>query len=240
MYGGYYGMYGMFWDPTYILVAIGAIICLIASARVNTTFSRYDKVRSASGMTGAQAAERMLRMSGINDVVVQRVSGRLTDHYDPRNKALNLSDSVYNSTSVAAIGVAAHECGHAIQHQKKYVPLTLRSAIVPAANIGSTLAWPLIIIGLFITSQTGTLLITAGIWMFSLAVLFQLVTLPVEFNASNRAVAFLDDTGMLSREELKGTKKVLRAAALTYVASAAAAILQLLRLVLLFGGRDRD
>ena len=237
MYGGYYGWY---WDPTYFLVVIGAIICLMASAKVNTTFKRFNKVRSASGMTGAQAAERMLQMSGIYDVKVLHISGNLTDNYNPRNKTLNLSDSVYGSTSVAAIGVAAHECGHAIQHQKEYAPLKLRSAIVPAANIGSTLAWPLIIIGLFFNSTTGSVLISIGIWAFSLAVLFQLVTLPVEFNASARAVNFLDSTGMLSREELKGTKKVLKAAAFTYVASAAAAILQLLRLILLFGGRDRD
>lgn len=237
MYGGYYGWY---WDPTYFLVVIGAIICLLASAKVNTTFKRFNKVRSASGMTGAQAAERMLQMSGIYDVKVQHISGNLTDNYNPGNKTLNLSDSVYGSSSVAAIGVAAHECGHAIQHQKEYVPLKLRSAIVPVANIGSTLAWPLIIIGLLFNSTTGSMLITVGIWAFSLAVLFQLVTLPVEFNASARAVNFLDSTGMLSHEELKGTKKVLKAAAFTYVASAAAAILQLLRLVLLFGGRDRD
>ena len=237
MYGGYYGWY---WDPTYFLVVIGAIICLLASAKVNTTFKRFNKVRSASGMTGAQAAERMLQMSGIYDVKVQHISGNLTDNYNPGNKTLNLSDSVYGSSSVAAIGVAAHECGHAIQHQKEYVPLKLRNAIVPVANIGSTLAWPLIIIGLLFNSTTGSMLITIGIWAFSLAVLFQLVTLPVEFNASARAVNFLDSTGMLSHEELKGTKKVLKAAACTYVASAAAAILQVLRLVLLFGGRDRD
>ncbi len=237
MYGGFYGFY---WDPTYYLVVIGAIICLIASARVKTTFNRFDKVRSASGMTGAQAAERMLQMSGIYDVQVGHVRGSLTDHYNPKTKTLNLSDSVYNSTSVAAIGVAAHECGHAIQHQKGYAPLQLRSAIVPVANIGSTLAWPLILVGLLFNSTTGSLLISIGIWAFSLAVLFQLVTLPVEFNASARAVNFLDSTGMLSQDELRGTKKVLKAAALTYVASAAAAILQLLRLVLLFGGRDRD
>lgn len=230
----------MFWDSTYSLVVLGALICLLASAKVKTNFNRYNKVRSASGMTGAQAAERMLRMSGIYDVEVQHIAGNLTDNYNPKNKTLNLSDSVYHSCSVAAIGVAAHECGHAIQHQQGYVPLQLRSAIVPVANIGSTMAWPLIILGLFFQSSTGALLISIGIWAFSLAVLFQLITLPVEFNASSRAVAFLDSTGMLSREELKGTKKVLKAAAFTYVASAAAAILQLLRLVLLFGGRDRD
>ncbi len=235
-----YGYYGYYWDPTYVLVVIGAIICLLASARVKGTFNKYNQVRSASGMTGAQAAERMLRMSGIYDVTVHHVSGNLTDHYDPRNKTLNLSDPVYNSTSVAAIGVAAHECGHAIQHQRNYVPLTLRSAIVPVANIGSTLAWPLILIGLLFNSQMGHNLIMIGIIAFSFAVIFQLVTLPVEFNASSRALHFLNDTGMLSHEELRSTRKVLKAAALTYVASAAAAILQLLRLVILFGGNRRD
>ncbi len=233
---GYYGYY----DPSYFLVLLGVVICLIASARVNLTFKKYAKVNSASGLTGAQAAERMLRMSGIYDVTIQRVSGNLTDHYDPRNKTLNLSESVYGSRSVAAVGVAAHECGHAIQHNVGYVPLKVRSAIVPAVNIGSTLAWPLILIGLLFNSSTGSLLITIGLWAFSLAVLFQLVTLPVEFNASGRAVRFLDETGMLSHDELRYTKRVLKAAALTYVAGAVAAILQLLRLILLFGGRGRD
>ncbi len=233
-----YGMYYSFWDPTYVLVLIGAVICLLASARVNTTFKKYNKCRSQSGMTGAQAAERVLRAAGIHDVQIRQVSGKLTDHYDPRNKTLNLSDSVYGSASVAAVGVAAHECGHAIQHQQSYVPLNLRSAIVPVANIGSTLAWPVIIIGLLI-GGTGSFLVTAGIILFAAAVLFQLVTLPVEFNASARAVKILDETGILSGEELGQTKKVLGAAALTYVASAAAIILQLLRLILLFGGKSR-
>ena len=226
------------WDQTYILVIIGAIICLIASARVKTTYAKYSKDRSMSGMTGAEAAERILRNAGINDVSIGHVSGNLTDHYNPKTKVLNLSDSVYGSTSVAAIGVAAHECGHAIQHQEGYFPLSFRGALVPVANFGSTMAWPLIIIGLFFNSHTGTFLIQLGIMFFSLAVLFQLVTLPVEFNASNRAVHILGITGMLQDDELKKTRRVLRAAALTYVASAAAAILQLLRLVLLFGGRD--
>ncbi|MDE7436605.1 MAG: zinc metallopeptidase [Lachnospiraceae bacterium] len=229
-----------YWDPTYWLVLVGAVICLIASARVNSTFRKYSRYRSMSGMTGAQAAERILRAAGIHDVEVRHIAGNLTDHYDPRNKTLSLSDSVYGSDSVAAVGVAAHECGHAIQHHLSYVPLSLRSAIVPVANIGSTLAWPLIIIGLFISRSTGQMLITAGIICFSLAVLFQLITLPVEFNASSRAVRILGDTGILGSDELVYTKRVLGAAALTYVAGAAAAILQLLRLVLLFGGRGRD
>lgn len=238
MYG--YGMYYSWFDPTYVLVLIGAVVCLIASARVKTTYNKYAKYRSRSGMTGAEAAQRILNTAGIYDVKVLHVSGNLTDHYNPANKTLNLSDTVYGATSVAAIGVAAHECGHAIQHQQNYVPLTLRSAIVPVANFGSTLAWPMILIGLFITSNTGSLLINLGILFFSFAVLFQLVTLPVEFNASSRAVKILGETGILGSEELPYTKKVLGAAALTYVASAAAAILQLLRLVILFGGRGND
>lgn len=232
--------YGFYFDPTYILVVIGALICFAASAKVKSTFNRYNRVRSMSGMTGAQAAERILNSAGIYDVTIQHISGNLTDHYDPRNKVLSLSDSTYSSTSVAAVGVAAHECGHAIQHQTNYVPLNLRSAIVPVANFGSTIAWPLILIGLFFTSQTGTFLIDLGIICFSMAVLFQLITLPVEFNASNRAVKILESTGILGHEELQGTKKVLGAAALTYVAGAASAILQLLRLIILFGGRGGD
>lgn len=191
-------------------------------------------------MTGAQAAERILQAAGIRDVSIQHISGELTDHYDPRNKVLRLSDSTYGSASVAAVGVAAHECGHAIQHQKSYAPLSVRSAIVPVANIGSTLAWPLIVIGMFITSNTGTLLINIGILCFSLAVLFQLVTLPVEFNASGRALRILGDTGILGADELTKTRKVLKAAALTYVAGAAASILQLLRLLFLSSGRRND
>lgn len=229
-----------YWDPTYILVLIGAVICLLASARVKSTFHKYSQRRSMSGMTGAQAAERILHAAGIRDVAVVHISGELTDNYNPSKKTLNLSDSVYQSASVAAIGVAAHECGHAIQHQQGYAPLSLRTAIVPVANIGSMLAWPLIIIGMFFTRNTGTMLIDIGILCFSFAVLFQLVTLPVEFNASSRALRILGQQGILGDSELSDTKKVLKAAALTYVASAAAVILQLLRLVLLFGGRNRD
>lgn len=233
-------LYGYYFDPTYILVIIGAVICLIASARVKTTFHKYNRVRSMSGMTGAQAAERILHSAGIYDVSVHHVSGELTDHYDPRNKTLSLSDSTYGSTSVAAVGVAAHECGHAIQHQQDYAPLSIRSAIVPVANLGSFAAWPLILIGMFITSSTGSLLINIGILCFSLSVLFQLVTLPVEFNASSRAIHMLGQAGILREEELRGTRKVLGAAALTYVAGAAAAILQLLRLLILTNGRRDD
>ncbi len=229
-----------YWDSTYLLVIIGAVICMIASARVKSTYRKYSAYRSASGMTGAQAAERILHYAGIYDVTIHHVSGSLTDHYNPSQKTLNLSDDVYSSTSVAAIGVAAHECGHAIQHQQGYAPLSLRSAIVPVANIGSTLAWPLILIGLIFSSGTGSLMITIGILCFSAAVLFQLVTLPVEFNASARAMQILGQQGILSESELPYTKKVLSAAALTYVAGAAAAILQLLRLLLLVGGRRRN
>lgn len=226
-----------YYDPTYILVLIGVIISLIASARVKSTFNRYSQVMGRSGMTGAEAAEAVLRANGIFDVSIQRVSGSLTDHYDPRNKTLSLSETVYGSRSVAAIGVAAHECGHAIQHQQGYAPLQFRGALVPVANFGSGASWFLIVGGLFLSIQP---LITIGIVLFSFAVLFQLVTLPVEFNASSRAVAALGNLGILGQEELGHTKKVLSAAALTYVASAAAAILQLLRLIILFGGRDRD
>lgn len=237
----YYGYgYGMFYDPTYILVVIGAVICLLASARVKSTFSKYSRYRSACGLTGRQAAEEMLHRNGIYDVQVVHISGHLTDHYDPRNKTLALSDAVYGSTSVAAIGVAAHECGHAIQHQKEYFPLSFRSTLVPVANFGSAICWPMILLGFFMTSNTGYFLIMLGIICFSLSVLFQIVTLPVEFNASHRALVFLRESQMLDPAELKYTKRVLSAAALTYVASAAAMILQLLRLILISGGRRRE
>ena len=242
MLGGY-GMYGYGYgyrlDPTIFLVLIGVLLSLWAQNRVNSTFARYSRVRSFSGMTGAEAARRLLNAQGIYDVTVQPVSGKLTDHYDPRTKVVKLSDSVYNATSVAAIGVAAHECGHAMQHNEGYGPLRFRSALVPVANFGSQLSWPMILLGILF-GGLGSPLVQVGIRMFSLAVLFQLVTLPVEFNASSRAVRLLDSQGILSGEEVDGTRKVLKAAALTYVAAAAGSILQLLRLVILFGGRDRD
>ena len=232
-----YGYYGYYFDPTYILIIIAAIISLIAQWRVNSAFSKYSRVASMSGMTGAQAARMILQSNGINDVSVQRISGKLSDHYNPSTKVLNLSESVYGSTSVAAIGVAAHECGHAIQHARGYFPLSLRTALVPVANIGSQLSWVFIIVGAILSfNQT---LITIGIIMFSAAVLFQLVTLPVEFNASARALEQLESNGILYRDEVSQTRKVLSAAALTYVAAAATAILQLLRLIILFGGRGR-
>ncbi len=234
------GHYYYYWDPTYILVVIGAIICMIASAKVKTTFNKYSQYRSYSGMNGAQVAQRVLEAAGIYDVTVRHVSGNLTDHYDPSTKTVNLSDPVYNSYSVAALGVAAHECGHAIQHAKNYAPLSLRSALVPVANFGSMLAWPLILIGLFINGRSSTLIIDLGIVLFSAAVLFQLVTLPVEFDASRRALVMLRTQNILSDDELKNTRKVLKSAAFTYVASAAAAILQLLRIIFLVGGRRDD
>lgn len=232
----YYPMYYGF-DSTYLLVLLGVVICLMASAKMNSTFNKYSRVRSMSGLTGREAAQKVLQSAGIYDVRVEHVSGNLSDHYDPRSKVLRLSDATYNSTSVAAIGVAAHECGHAMQHAQGYAPLKLRSVLVPVANFGSSISWPLILIGLLLG---GTSLLNLGIFAFSLAVLFQLITLPVEFNASRRAVQVLDGTGILYGDELRATRKVLSAAALTYVASAASAILQLLRLVLLFGGRRDD
>ena len=232
---GYY-----YWDPTYILVVIGAVICMIASARVKGTFNKYSQLRSMSGMNGAQVAQRVLQAAGIYDVQVRHVSGSLTDHYDPRTKTVNLSDPVYNATSVAALGVAAHECGHAIQHAKSYAPLSIRSALVPIANFGSMLAWPVILIGLLFNTRSSGLIIDIGILLFSAEVLFQLVTLPVEFDASRRALVMLRTQGILADDELKYTRRVLKSAALTYVASAAAAILQLLRIILITNGRRRD
>ena len=232
---GYY-----YWDPTYILVVIGAVICMIASARVKGTFNKYSQLRSMSGMNGAQVAQRVLQAAGIYDVQVRHVSGSLTDHYDPRTKTVNLSDPVYNATSVAALGVAAHECGHAIQHAKSDAPLSIRSALVPIANFGSMLAWPVILIGLLFNTRSSGLIIDIGILLFSAAVLFQLVTLPVEFDASRRALVMLRTQGILADDELRYTRRVLKSAALTYVASAAAAILQLLRIILITNGRRRD
>ncbi|MBS5959306.1 MAG: zinc metallopeptidase [Clostridiales bacterium] len=235
----YGGMMGYYYDPTLIFVIIGALLSLVASARVNSTYNKYSKVRSMSGMTGAEAAKRLLNSQGIYDVQVRPVSGQLTDHYDPRSKTVNLSDSVYDSTSVAAIGVAAHECGHAMQDNTGYVPLKLRGAIVPVANIGSQAAFPIILLGFFI-GGVGSPLVNIGLLLFSVAVLFQLVTLPVEFNASSRAIHLLGEVGILGSEELGHTRKVLGAAALTYVAALAATVLQLARLVFLFGGRRQD
>ena len=233
-------MFYPIFDPTYFLVLIGAVLSIMASARVRSTYSVYSKVGSRSGMTGAEAARRILNSQGIYDVSIQHVAGELTDHYDPSSKVLRLSSSVYGSTSVAAVGVAAHECGHAVQHARAYMPLKIRTALVPAANLGATIAWPLLIFGLLISGRN-SFLINLGILLFSLSVLFQLVTLPVELNASNRAMRLLEENGILYRDEVSDVRKVLSAAALTYVAAAAASLLQLLRVILLFGGRrDRD
>lgn len=234
MYYGYGYGYGM--DPMYILVIIMAILCMVASHRVNSVYRKYNRVRSMSGMTGAQVAMEILRHNGVSDVTVQHVPGDLTDHYDPRTRVVNLSDATYGSSSVAAIGVAAHECGHVMQHQNGYLPLQIRSALVPAANIGSKAGVPLIILGMFLSISP---LISIGIWVFSLAVLFQVVTLPVEFDASHRALVMLEEYGILGNEEVADSRKVLSAAAMTYVASAAAAVVQLLRLVML-NNRRRD
>lgn len=225
-------------DSTYILIIIGLVISLFAQAYVKRTFSKYSDVRNRNNFTGTDAAHYILEQAGIHDVSVERIRGELTDHYDSRNKVLRLSDSTANSTSVAAIGVAAHEVGHAIQDHIGYLPLRLRTSLVPAANIGQTISMPMILIGLILGSG-GDTLIQLGIILFSLTFVFQVVTLPVEFNASRRALQILDG-GILQREEVPQARKVLNAAALTYVAAAIMSFLQLLRLVMLFGGRRRN
>jgi len=227
-------------DITYIFVIIGMLITLIASWSMKATFARFERVPSSSNMTGREVAERILRANGIYDVSVRPVSGRLTDHYDPRDKTVSLSEVIYNSTSVAAVAVAAHECGHAIQDNVDYVPLNLRSAFVPVANWGSRLSWPMIVIGIFLgTGNMSNILIQIGILMFMLAVIFQIITLPVEFDASRRAMIELKSNNILPGNEDRGAKKVLFAAAMTYVAAAASGVLQMLRLLLLFNGRGR-
>ena len=236
----FYGGFGYYYfDWTYILVVIGLVLSLAASAKVNGTFSKYSRTWSRSGITGAEAARQILNANGIYDVTVRQVPGNLTDHFDPRSRTVNLSAAVYGSTSISAIGVAAHECGHVIQDAREYVPLKIRAALVPVANIGSNLAIPLIILGVII-GGVGSPRAEIGILMFSLAVLFQLVTLPVEFNASSRALKILGDSRILAEDEVKKAREVLGSAALTYVAAAASSILQLLRLVILFGGRRND
>lgn len=230
-------------DWTYIVLVIPAmILALYAQNKVNSTFKKYSRVASRSGMNGAQAARRLMELNGIYDVSIERVSGNLTDHYDPSKKVLRLSDSVYSDTSVAAIGVAAHETGHAIQHARGYVPLTLRTVMVPLANLGSTLSMPLIFLGILFSfsSVMGNTMINLGILLFGLSVVFTIITLPVEFNASRRAVACLGDSGILYDDEIGGVKKVLSAAAMTYVASTAVALANFLRLIIIFGGRRRD
>ncbi|WP_303219043.1 zinc metallopeptidase [Enterococcus asini] len=233
MYGFGYGLF----DGTFIFVIIGLVLSLAASAYVKHTFNKYDQVKSVNQVTGTSAAQYILNSQGIHNVGVQQISGDLTDNYDSRNKMLSLSQSTARSTSVAAIGVAAHECGHAVQDAKSYFPLRLRASLVPVANIGSQMAMPIILIGLLLQTN---FLIQVGLIAFSLAFLFQVVTLPVEFNASRRALAILGEGGFLTPEELPQARKVLIAAALTYVAAAISTLLQLLRLVILFGGRGRN
>ena len=233
-----YCTYYSYFDPTYILVIVGMLICMIASANVHSVMNKYKKVANSSGITGAEAARRILNNEGLYHVQVECLNSDSGDHYDPRTNTVRLSYSNYSQPSVTAVSVAAHECGHAIQHAEGYQPLNFRSALVPVVNIGSRLGIPLIILGVILSWNT--ILIQIGIWAFSLSVLFQLVTLPVEFNASSRAIAKIDQYGLMSVQETNGSKKVLRAAAMTYVAATASAALQLLRLYLLYGRRRRD
>ena len=237
MFGYYYGF-----DLTYIVLVLPCVIlAMIASANVNSTFKRYSEKHSYRRITGAQAAERVLRANGVSGVRIERVRGNLTDHFDPKTNVIRLSDSVHDSTSVAAIGVACHEAGHAVQYAQHYGPIKLRAAIVPVTNLGSKLAMPLILVGILL-SFLGNLsytLVYVGIACFSLSVVFQLITLPVEFNASRRALNAIEAGGILAEDELNGAKKTLRAAAMTYVAATAVAMAQLLRLLILFGGRGR-
>jgi len=225
-----------FFSTTDLILLLPAILfTLYAQAKVKSTFAKWQRVRNSRGLTAAQVAELLLRDNGILDVDVELVPGELTDHYDPRTRTLRLSESTYHSDSVAAVGVAAHECGHAIQHKVGYAPLQIRNAIVPVANLGSQLAWPLIFIGLIFSSLR---LFDLGIIFFAGAVLFHLVTLPVEFNASSRALAQLRKGGYLAPQELAAAREVLQAAALTYLAAAAVAVMQLVRLLMLRESRD--
>lgn len=230
-------LYGFDW--TYILVLIGALLSIIASSRVKSTFNKFSRVANARGLTGAQVAATILKSEGIYDVAVVPTSGSLTDNFNPKTKRVNLSEGVYDSASVAAIGVAAHECGHAMQHNEGYFPLKVRSAFVPVANLGSKLGMPMIIAGLllvsFMNSYGPYFLVRIGIVLFSFGMIFQIITLPVEFDASRRALATLQGLNLLEEEELTGARKVLKSAAMTYVAAAAASILTVLRLLLLFG-----
>lgn len=225
----------------FVLVIPAMLLAMYAQTKVSSTFNKYSRVSSRCHMSGAEAARRIMELNGIYDVSIERVSGSLTDHYDPSKKVLRLSDSVYSNSSVAAIGVAAHETGHAIQHARGYAPLSLRSIMVPLANIGSRLAMPLIFIGILFSfrSLMGNTLINLGIILFGLSVVFTIITLPVEFNASRRAIACLSESGILDSDELDGAKKVLSAAAMTYVASTAVAVANFLRLLLIYGGRRR-
>ena len=225
-------------DIYYFILIIPALLFgLWAQSQVNNNFSKYSQIETMRGMTGAQAAEYILRQNGIYDVQVRHISGHLSDNFNPKNKTVNLSDSVYGSTSIAAIGVAAHEAGHAVQHAVNYKPIRIREMIIPVTQIGSWLYLPILLIGVIFSSQG---LVNAGILLFSTLAIFQLVTLPVEFDASDRAIKTLSASGILYGEEIDGAKKVLRAAALTYVAALVSSLAQLLRLILIFGGRRRD
>ena len=233
----------MYFDWTYVILVLPCVILsLIASSMVNKTFEKYSKQLSRRGITGADAAERVLRANDVRGVRIERVSGNLTDHYDPKANVIRLSDSVHSSTSTAAIGVACHEAGHAVQYAQSYAPIKLRAAIIPVTNIGSKLAMPLILIGLLLAAfeNVSYAFVYIGIACFGLSLVFQLITLPVEFNASRRAMAAIADSELLTAEEQKGARKTLTAAAMTYVAATAVALAQLLRLVLLFGGRRRN
>ncbi len=236
-----YYFYGIDW--TYLVLVLPVLILsLVASARVNSTFKRYSTQLSSRRITGAQAAQRVLSANGVTGVRVERIPGHLSDHFDPKANVIRLSEDVYDSTSTAAIGVACHEAGHAVQYAQNYGPIKLRAAIIPATNIGSKLAMPLILIGILITGlgQFADILIYLGIGCFSLSLIFQLVTLPVEFNASRRALTTIDDVQILSEDERVGARKTLTAAAMTYVVATIAAFTQLLRLILLFGRRRRN
>ena len=235
-----YYYYGFDW--TYLVLILPCMIfSLIASSRVNSTFKKYSSQYSLRRLTGAEAARRVLAHNGVSGVRIERVSGNLTDHYDPRTNVIRLSDSVYDSTSTAAIGVAAHEAGHAVQYAREYAPIKLRAAIIPLTNFGSKLAMPLILAGILLAAfgSFSTILVDLGIAAFGLSFVFQLITLPVEFNASRRAIQAIEEGQLLTAEEQKGAKKTLKAAAMTYVAAMAVALAQLLRLIVLFGNRRR-
>lgn len=225
-------------DSYYFILVLPAIaFAMWAQAKVNGTFNRYSKMASRRGTTGEEIAQAVLRANGVSGVAVEHIAGNLTDHYDPKTNVIRLSDSVYNSNSVAAIGVAAHEAGHAVQHAQGYMPIKIRQAIIPLTQIGSSLSMPMILIGLLFSNSV---FINVGIVFFGFATLFQLVTLPVEFNASKRAMYALDQGGLLLPDEVDGAKKTLTAAALTYVAALAVSLAQFLRLIMIFGNRDRD
>lgn len=227
-------------DPTVIILLPGIIIAIWASVNVNSTFNKFNKVLSRNRMTGAQVAERVLHHHGIYNVRVERVAGNLSDHYDPKANVIRLSDSTYNSTSIAAAGVAAHEAGHAVQYAQSYAPIKFRSSIVTICNLGTPMAFVFLLISFFVPAESASIFIYIAVALYSLATLFQLVTLPVEFDASKRAMVSLEATGLFSQDELNGASKVLRAAALTYVAALISSLLSLLRFVLIAtGGRRR-